>query len=175
EEAEASLAFGDALELLERALPHVHEPLDRSLVLCRMGSLLWMDDKSVQAAQVLDEGILGLEDNGETLAAARYRLILGRCHWEESRPDLAREEYDRARRTLEQHPPSAALAMAYMRLAGLHQFAFDRRTVETAAKAVEVARAAGADFERIWAQSFLGLALFDVGKEAEAQSMLDAC
>jgi class 3 adenylate cyclase len=175
EEAEASLAFGDALELLERALPHVHEPLDRSLVLCRMGSLLWMDDKSVQAAQVLDEGILGLEDSGETLEAARYRLILGRCHWEESRPDLAREEYDRARRTLEQHPPSAALAIAYMRLAGLHQFALDPGTVETAAKAVEVARAAGADFERIWAQSFLGLALFDVGKEAEAQSMLDAC
>ena len=61
EEAEASLAFADALELLERALPHVQAPLDRFRMLCRMGGLLWMDDKSVHAAEVLAEGILGLE------------------------------------------------------------------------------------------------------------------
>ena len=61
EEAEASLAFADALELLERALPHVHESLDRFRVLCRLGRLLWMDDKSVNAAEVLSEGIPGLE------------------------------------------------------------------------------------------------------------------
>ncbi|HEY2202276.1 MAG TPA: hypothetical protein VGH56_10310, partial [Solirubrobacteraceae bacterium] len=175
EEAEASLAFGDSLELLERALPHVHESLDRSVVLCRMGCLLWMDDKSVQAAQVLAEGIAGLEGHGDELEAAQYRLVLGRCNWEASRPDLARDQYERARRILEQHPPSAALAMAYMRLAGLHQFDMDPRTLASARKAVEVARAAGADFERVWAQSFEGLAMFDIGEAAQAQSMLDDC
>jgi class 3 adenylate cyclase len=175
EEAEASFAFADALELLELALPHVQASMDRSQVLCRMGSLLWMEDKSVQAAEVLAEGIAGLEGHGDERGAARYRLVLGRCHWEASRPDLAREEYDRARRTLEQHPPSAALAMAYMRLAGLYQFDIDPRTFESASKAVEVARVAGADFERLWAQSFVALALFDTGDEAKAQTMLDDC
>ncbi len=175
EEAEASLAFADALELLERALPHVHKPFDRSLVLCRMGSLLWMDGRSVQAADVLTEGISGLDGQGVEIEAARYRLVLGRCHWEASRPDLAYEEFERARLILERHPPSAALAMAYMRLAGLHQFDFLPDTIETARKAVEVARLAEADFERLWAQSFLALAMFDVAGPTQAQAMLDEC
>ena len=175
EEAEASLAFADALELIEQALPHVREPLDRSRMLCRMGRLLWMNDRSVPAAEVLTEGILGLEATGDELEAARYRLVLGRCHWEQSRPDLAREEFERARRTLEEHPPSADLAMAYTRLAGLYQFNLDPRALGTARKAVAVARSADADFERVWAQSFLALALFDAEEPAEAQLMLDDC
>jgi class 3 adenylate cyclase len=175
EEAEASLAFADALELLERALPHVREPLDRFRVLCRMGGLLWMDDRSVPAIEVLAEGIIGLEGHGDELEAARNRLVLGRCHWEESRPDRAREEFERARRTLEEHGPSAELAMAYMRLAGLYQFDKDPRALETARKAVEVARMAGADFERVWAESFLALASFDAGETAKATSMFDDC
>jgi class 3 adenylate cyclase len=175
EEAEASLAFADALELLERALPHVQKPLDRFRVLCRMGGLLWMDDKSVPAIEVLAEGIIGLEGHGEELEAARYRLVLGRCHWEESSPDLAREEFERARRTLEEHAPSAELAMAYTRLAGLYQFDKDPHALETARKAVEVARMAGAQFERVWAQSFLALAIFDAGETANARSMFDDC
>ncbi len=174
EEAEASLAFADALELLERALPHVHEPLDRFRVLCRVGRLLWMNDKSMHAAEVLAEGLPGLEEQDE-VEAAGYRLVLGRCHWEQSRPDLAHEEYERARFILERHAPSAVLAMAYMRLAGLYQFDKDRRALETAKNAVEVARLAGADFERVWAQSFLALALLDAGETAEARSMLDEC
>ena len=175
EEAEASLAFADALELLERALPHVRAPLDRFRILCRMGGLLWMDDKSVHAAEVLAEGIPGLEGYGDELEAARYRLVLGRCHWEESRPDLAREEFERARHTLEAHAASADLAMAYMRLAGLYQFDKDPHALETARKAAEVARIAGADFEFLWAQSFVALAMLDAGETAEARSLLDGC
>ena len=175
EEAEASLAFADALQLLEQALPHVQEPPDRFRMLCRMGALLWMDDKSVHATEVLVEGILGLEGQGDELEAARYRLVLGRCQWEQSRPDLAREEFERARRTLEEHGPSADLAMAYTRLAGLHQFDKDPRALETASKAVEVASIAGAEFERVWAQSFLALAVFDAGETARARAILDDC
>ena len=175
EEAEASLAFADALGLLERALPHVRTPLDRFRVLCRIGKLLWMDDKSVHAVEVLAEGIPGLEAEGDEVEAARYRLVLGRCHWEQSRPDLAGEEFGRATHILEQHGPSAELAMAYMRLAGLYQFDKDRRALKTARNAVEVARVAGADFERVWAESFLALALFDAGEAVQARSMLDEC
>jgi adenylate cyclase len=101
--------------------------------------------------------------------------VLGRCHWEESRPDLAREEFERARRTLEEQAASADLAMAYTRLAGLYQFDKDPRALETARKAVEVARIAGADFERVWAQSFVALAMLDGEEIATARSMLDGC
>ena len=81
EEAEASLAFADALELLERALPHVHDGLDRYRLLCRMGRLLWMDNKPSAAADVLAEGIAGLDQAGEEFEAASYRVVLGRCRW----------------------------------------------------------------------------------------------
>src|SRR5437763_9052946 len=60
-----------------------------------------------------------------------------------------------------------------MRLASAYMFNFDRRALETATRAVEVGRAAGADFERVWATSFLALVLFERGRDAEAQGLLD--
>ena len=174
EDAEASLAFGEALELLERALPHVRDPLVRSRLLCRMGRVLWMDGRTSAAEAVLAEGIPGLDEAGEQLEAARYRLVLARCRWEQSRPEQAHEEFERARRILEEHGPSADLSIAYMRIAGLYKFEFDNeRGLEAAAKAVEVARVAGADFERVWATSWLAFVLIDTGRSAEGKKMLD--
>src|SRR5205823_10388096 len=109
----------------------------------------------------------------EELEAARYRLDLGRCRWERSRPDQAHEEFERARRVLEDHGPSAELSVAYIRLAGLYKFEFDgARSLEAAVKAVEVARDAGADFERVWAMSWMSFALIDEGRTAEATKAL---
>jgi class 3 adenylate cyclase len=174
EEAEASLAFGEALELLDRALPHVNDPLVRSRLLCRMGRVLWMDGRTSAAEEVLADGIPGLEEAGEQLEAARYRLVLARCQWEGSRPAQAHEEFERARRVLEEHDPSAELSIAYMRIAGLYKFEFDNeRSLEAATKAVEVARVAGADFERIWAASWLAFVLIDTGRWREGKKMLD--
>jgi hypothetical protein len=85
EEAEASLAFAEAVELLEQALPHVRDRVTRARLLCRMGRVLWMDGKTAAAEAVLDEGVPGLEPAGETLEAARHRLV-GRCRCERSRP-----------------------------------------------------------------------------------------
>lgn len=174
EDAEASLAFGEALELLDRALPHVRDPLIRSRLLCRMGRVLWMDGKISAAQEVFAEGIPGLEDAGERLEAARSRLVLARCQWELSRPEEAREEFERARSVLEEHGPSAELSLAYMRIAGLYQFEFQtERSLDAAAKAVDVARLAGADFERIWASSWLALALLATDRSAEGKRLLD--
>ena len=173
QEAEASFAFAEALEVLERALPHVHDPVERSRLLCRMGRVLWTDGKTAAAETVLAEGIPGLVAADE-VEAAGYRLILGRAQWEQSRPDAAREEFEEARRVLEQAGPSPELAIAYMRLSGLYKFEFAaERSLETAEKAVEVAKAAGADFERIWAQSWMAYSLLDVGRTAEGMKMLD--
>jgi predicted ATPase/class 3 adenylate cyclase len=173
EEAEETMAYADALELVSRALPHVRDPRGRSRLLCRMGRLLWMDGKPTAAADVLVEGVEGLEAVGEDAEAAGYRLALGRCYWELSRPKQARAEFEQARGVLEERGPSAELAVAYMRLAGLYMFELDPRGIEAAEKAVEVGLAAGADFERIWAKSFLAVGLFDTGRSSEGLRMLD--
>jgi class 3 adenylate cyclase len=173
-EAEASFAFGEALELLDRALPHVRDPLARARLLAHMGRVLWMDGKTAAAEEVLTEAVPGLESAGEELEAARSRLVLGRCRWEQSHPDLALEETEHARRVLEQHGPSAELALAYIRLAGLYKFEFDEvGSVAMATKAVEVAEAAGAGFERVWAKSWVAFSVIDTGRTADAKRMLD--
>ena len=174
EEAEASMAFAEALDLLDRALPHVRDPLSRSRLLCRMGRAMWMDSRTSGAEEVLAEGVAGLDAAGETLEAARYRLVLGRVRWEQSRPDDARADFELARRVLEQHGPSADLSVAWVRLAGLSKFELDvERGLEESMKAVDVARAAGADFERVWASSWVALGLIDVGRREEGMRMLD--
>jgi predicted ATPase/class 3 adenylate cyclase len=174
DEAEASLAFSEALELLERALPHVQDPPVRSRLLARMGRLVWMSGRSAAAESLLEEGCAGLEAAGETVEAARYRLLLARTQWELSRPAEAMAEFERARRELARHGPSAELALAYMRLSGLYKFELEHAAaVEAARKAVEVAQAAGADFERIWSTSWLAYALFDAGDEDTGLAMLD--
>jgi class 3 adenylate cyclase len=173
-EAEASFAFGEAVQRLQRALPHVRDELARSRLLCQMGRLLWMDGRTAAAEEILAEGVAGLEAAGEELDAARSRLVLGRCRWERSRPREAREEFEQAQRVLEREGPSAELAVAYVRLAGLHKFEFDdERSFEIATKAVEVARAAGAEFERIWATAWLAVALIDVGRVEDANAALE--
>jgi class 3 adenylate cyclase/tetratricopeptide (TPR) repeat protein len=174
DEAEASLAFSEALELLERALPHVQEPLVRSRVLARMGRLVWMGGRPGAAEPLLDEGSKGLDAAGEQVEAARHRLLLARCQWEQSRPAEARATFEQALLELERHGPSADLALAYLRLSGVYKFEFEHAAaVEAGRKGVEVARAAGADFERVWASSWLALALFDAANAEEALAMLD--
>ncbi len=55
--------------------------------------------------------------------------------------------------------------MAYVRLAGLHAFELEYELcLEAARSAVEIAEAAGADFERVYALAFLGLGYLDAGE-----------
>jgi class 3 adenylate cyclase len=60
-----------------------------------------------------------------------------------------------------------------MRLATMHMFDMEPGAVEAARNAVEIARAAGADFERVWATSFLALIRFEMGEGAEANTLFD--
>ena len=160
DEAERALAYADAVAVLERALPHVADPLERARALCAIGRLTWFNGQPVAAAQFLIDGVEGLESLGEPVEAARFRIYLGRCHWESSRSDLADVEYEAARSVLEAVGPSADLATAYVRIAGLRAFEFDYDgCVEAATRGMEVAEAAGADFERTWARAFLALGL----------------
>src|SRR5262249_30137718 len=174
DEAEASLAFTEALELLDRALPHVHDRTVRGRLLCRMGRALWVEGRTPAAEEVLREGVGELDAVGEEVEAARYRLDLGRCCWEQSKPAEAFDEFERARVVLETQGPSAELAMAYMRIAGQYKFELDdRRALEAVTKAVEIAERAGADFERVWASSWAAFMMLDLGRADEGWRRLD--
>jgi tetratricopeptide (TPR) repeat protein len=143
DEAEASLAFGEALELLERACRMSDDPLVRSRLLARMGRLVWMAGRPTAAEPLLDEGCAGLEAAGEKAEAAGYRLLLARCQWEESRPAEARATFEQALRELDRHGPSAELALAYLRLSGVYKFEFEHAAAVEAARKRSGGRARG--------------------------------
>lgn len=176
DEAERAVAFREAVSLLEHALLHIAQPEDRARVLCRIGRVYWLNGESAMAEQFLAEGVESLEALGEALEAARFRVVLGRCHWERAEPELARADFERARDVLETAGPSAELAVAYMRIAGLHAFELDYEAcLKAARRASEIAEAAGADFERVWALTWLALGLFDAGDVQEGFDTMDLC
>jgi class 3 adenylate cyclase len=172
-EAERAAAFTEAAELLERVLPHVSDPRERALLLARMGHLRWLNGESAAAEQLLVSGVEQLDQLGLTLEAARARLHLGRCRWELDQPDAAFRDFERARDVLERHGPSADLALAYLRISGIHAFQLDYRSCRAAAeRAAAIAEEASADFEHIWALSHLAIGWFGTAREFD---LLDRC
>jgi class 3 adenylate cyclase len=175
-EAEHALAFGEAISLLERALPYVDDPLERARVLCRIGRDQWRNGEPATAAGFLSEGIKSLDDLGEPLEAARHRIVLGRCEWECGRPPESRAQYERALEILEKERPSAELSMVHNRIAGLHAFELDYRScLESAERAVEIAEQADADLERVWALAFVALGYIDSGEVERGFQVMDVC
>jgi class 3 adenylate cyclase len=175
EEAEHAVAYREAAALLERALPHLSDPVDRARTVCQIGHDRALNGEPGPAQQWLSDGVEELERLDEPVAAARYRVILGRCFWERSQPDHARAEYERAREVLAAQGPSAPLAMAYVRLAGLHAFQLEyERCLEAAGEAVAIAEEAGADFERLYALGFLGLGHLDAGQAERGFEIMNA-
>jgi class 3 adenylate cyclase len=157
--AEAGLGFGEAAALYSLLLPMVTTGIDRARLLCHLGEAYWMMGTSARALEPLEEGVRLLEQAGQPLEAARHRLTLGRCFWERSDPGRARAEYERTLQALEPAGPSRELALAYIRLAGLHVFNLEGRPArKLAEKAISTAAAAGAEDMRIWALNFLGVA-----------------
>jgi class 3 adenylate cyclase len=173
EEAERAVAFQEASGLLERVLSHVSEPRDRALLLYRMGRLRWLNGEPAAAEQLLLEGIRHLDDLGLATEAAQARVYLSRCRWELDQPDAALRDVEQARVALEKEGPSAELALAYQRIAGLHAFQLDYQRCRVAAeRAVEIAEQASADFERVWALCFVALGYFGSAREF---ALFDRC
>ncbi len=166
QEAERAVAFIEAAELLERVLPQVSDPRERALLLARMGHLRWLNGEPAAAEQLLAEGVTQLDELGLTLDAARARVHLGRCRWELDQPDAALRDFEHARDALEKDGPSPELALAYLRIAGIHAFQLDYERCRLAAeRAAEIAEQASADYERIWALSHVALGYFGTARE----------
>lgn len=99
------------------------------------------------ALEHLAQGVQALE------LAGAHRVDLGRVRWELGNPELARAEYELARETLAADGPSEDLAVANIRLAGLHAFSFDFEAdaaVTCAEGAIAIATSAESDAARIW-------------------------
>ena len=178
--AETRLGYGEAAALYSLLLPVVTTGIDRARLLCRLGEAYWMMGTSPRAVEPLEEGIRMLSQAGQPLEAANHRLTLGRCYWERGEPGRARVEYEKALETLEPAGPSRDLALAYIRLAGLHLFNLDPLPAdELAEKAIATAIAADVEEMRIWALNFLGLAraytrTYQEGTELLEQSAREA-
>jgi class 3 adenylate cyclase/tetratricopeptide (TPR) repeat protein len=160
-----ALAFHDAAELLQRAAPYMHDPIERGRLLCRAGDAYWNNTESSAARSALEHGIADLESAGLIVEAAGHRLLLGRCYWEILRTDLAREEFVRARDVLEAAGPSEALAIAYIRLSGLASF--ERPTpasLADASRAAEIAKEAGSGMALAWSWNFMAIAEVGLGR-----------
>jgi len=174
EDAEGTLAFGEAVSILDRVLPYVNDPLEKARVLCRIGRDQQRNGAPASGVGYLTSGIEALEGIGESLEAARNRIVLGRCHWESERPEAARAEYERALEVLEPAGPSADLAMAHQRLAGMSAFELDYRScLESAQRAMEIAEEAGADMERIWALGFVALGYIDGAQQDRGLALME--
>ena len=175
DEAEHGQGYREAAEVYERILGHVSDPLVRAQILCRLGNAHFQAVDPARAERYFEQGIPLLEAEGQHREAARYRMLLGRCYWERSRPEAARAEYEHARVTLEAEGPSEDLANAYVRLAGLHMFECEYEECKAMAqRAIEVANTAHAAAARIWAGGFLGGGLIALGQVEEGLALIDA-
>ena len=173
-EAERAYAYLAAAALYEKVLSEITDAELRSNTVCKLGLAYHLAGKSAQGRDYLGEGIRLLEARGERQLAARYRLDYARCIWELNHPKAALKEYEVARAALEEFGPSEALAVAYVRLAGMRQFGFDSQGAVTMAdKAIEVAEAVDADMPRIWAYTFKGGGLAGLGRITEGIEFLD--
>ena len=173
DEAARAIAFSEAAELLERVMPHVTDAHEHASLLARMGHLRWLNGEPTAGEQLLADGVAHLDELGEEHEAARARLHLGRCRWELDQPEAALRDFESARDVLERAGPSPELALAYLRISGLHAFELDYDACLTAAeRAVEIAEQASADFERVWSLTHVALGHFGTSREFE---ILDHC
>jgi class 3 adenylate cyclase len=170
--AEAGQGYGEAAALYSLLLPVVTTGIDRARLLCRLGEAYWMMGTPAKAVEPLEEAVRQLNLAGEPVEAARHRLTLGRCFWEGSNPARARAEYEQALETLQPLGPSRELALAYIRLCGLHIFDY-RPARQLAEKAISTADSAGAEDMRIWGMAYLGLARAYEGETLEGIEVLE--
>src|SRR3989441_3171932 len=164
EQALRGHAYSDAADLFERAAPHVIDSVERGRLLCRAGDAYWHNTETAASRRLLEEGITCLEAAGLTIEAAGHRVLLGRCFWELLHPDLAREQFNKARDILEVQGPSEALAIAHIRLAGLAIFdGAPGAALEDARRAADIAEQAGSGLAQAWSWNWVALAEIGLG------------
>lgn len=159
------LAPRDAMELFAQALAHSSDAGDRARLRCSLGEAAFQAGDVVAAQEHLELGCTALEDLGDVVTAAHHRLTLGRCFWLRSDYAEAERQYELARAGLEDAGPSEHLALAYIRLSGLHAADFDAEEAERLGeRAIVIADQQGSMEQRVSAADWLGVAMCLSGK-----------
>jgi class 3 adenylate cyclase len=176
-QAEETWAMADAAELYERALPYVHEPLERAALLERLGRCLQYASRAGAAGAAekrLEEAVRLYEEGGRRVEAARVRVSLAGSFYPRLRHALAEKELQRAIEVLEPLGPSAELADAYNHLSFFRIVQIDGPgCAHWAEKALAAAEASGAGVALVRAQNLFGLGLACEGRVDEAIECLD--
>lgn len=177
EEAEKRRGFHEAAELYNRALPHVEDPLLRARLKCRQAQAYYNAGSPALARPLMEESIPVLEQAGLTNDAATYRLTLGWCYLVAGRFDLAREQYEEAKRVLEPNGPSESLAQAYSFLANSYlneeNAVSNEMALVSANEAIRMAEAVGAQAPRLWGYMYRGGGLVNLGSTEEGLADVD--
>lgn len=174
EEAANRRGYREAAALYKRLVPHLSDPVMQGRVRCLQGSASFHAGDYGETRRHLERGIEQLEASDTAREAAHYRLILGRCYWNQSLPEQSRQEFERVRTILESEGPSEDLAFAYVSLASLHLMdAQYPEALALADRGIGLATAAGADAPRIWAYNFRGSALASLGRISAGLADLD--
>ncbi len=93
-------------------------------------------------------------------------MFLGRSLWELDKTADAMEQFEHAVAALEGEGPSADLALAHLRIAGIHAFELEYdQSLAAAERAVEIAEQASADFERVYALSVAAFGHYGTARE----------
>jgi len=172
--AERTHAYQEAAELYEKVYRQVRDEGQLAEIICRMGVAHGLAGNRAAGRDYLADGIRRLEALGRVREGAGFRLPYARFLWEMGAAGEANREYQAARQTLEEFGPSAALALAYVRLAGMHIFQFEpAAAVEMADRAIAVAADVGAEEPRIWALNYKGGGLTGTGAVDEGIRLLD--
>ncbi|MEA2683076.1 MAG: hypothetical protein QOK05_1404 [Chloroflexota bacterium] len=166
--------YREAAELYERILPHMTDKLEHGRTLSRLGEANWRAGEPASAQRYLEQAIEVLDDAGEKLEGAHYRLTLARCYWETSQLGRAHEAYEASRVILAAAGPSEDLAVACCGLAGLYAFELKGPEAQQMAElAVAIGGEVGAYSPLIRAYNFLGISLVFQGQVTEGIEFMD--
>lgn len=174
EETERRSGYREVVDLYERVLPLLRDDRMRGRVLCRLGNARFLSGNPARAQRDLEDGLHLLEQQGEAREAAGFRIQLGICHAQQSRPQLARLEWQRAREALQPAGPTEELAYACAHLASQlgNQWELEAG-LALAQEALVVAEQAGASAPRTLAQGAIGIMLTRLGRVAEGLEQVD--
>ena len=142
--------------------------VDRARLLGQMAEAALVGGRLAEAQRDLEEAIVELQAQGETLGVGEAMLRLARTYWFRGETDRKRTLLAQAVDLLEREPPGRELALAYTHTAADHMVA--NRSQDCAAwseKALTLAERLGLDAEAIRARQLRGLARCQLGDVAE--------
>jgi tetratricopeptide (TPR) repeat protein len=142
--ARSLAAAAEARRYFEKAASLADEPLDRAALLSEAGLMAGYAADVDQVWRLMEEAVSHYEAEGDTHAAARVTVILGRFMVMGSRRDEVLPLLERAFEVVAEDEPDEALADLAAQLSGFYFFSGDReRAEERADLALDIAEAGG--------------------------------